>query len=106
MKRILYIPLAILCFIASNSIAQVSTNFNNNDIVSSKGHFEKNYSPTPDFIITSKNIDSLLLKEKQEGAQSNELKPFRLASPIKVNLDIAKLLSGYIIRSLHLGNLL
>jgi len=65
MKKILSIPLAILCFIANHSIAQVSTNFNNQNIISAKGQFERNYNQFIDLIIPAKNIDSLLLKESR-----------------------------------------
>lgn len=93
MKSMLYISLAVLLFMANNLVAQVATNFNNENIISSKGQFEKNYNSTIDVIIPAKNIDSLLFKEKLEGAQSNELKPFKLAAPSKINLDIAKLVN-------------
>jgi len=93
MKKILFILVAILFSIANTSTAQVSTNFNNDNIVSDKGQFQRNYVTAIDFVIPSKNIDSLLAKEKREIAQSNELKPFKLAEPTSVNLDIPKLIN-------------
>ena len=90
MKKILYIPMAVLLFMANSLLAQVSTIFNNEQIISSKGQFEKNYTSTIDFVIPLKNIDSLLVKERQDSGESIEVKPFRLATPITVNLDIAK----------------
>jgi hypothetical protein len=91
MKKILFSIAAILFLISNSSIAQVSTNFNNDIIISAKGQFDKSYVTAIDLVIPSKNIDSLLSKEKREIAQSNELKPFKLAEPTKVNLDIPKL---------------
>jgi lysyl endopeptidase len=90
MKKILFRIIGLLLIIANNSNAQVSTNFNNDNTISSKGRFNRNYAAAIDFIIEAKNIDSLLKKEKQEIEQSNELKPFKLATPTNVNLDIPK----------------
>lgn len=92
MKKILSSLVTILFFITNSSISQVSTNFNNDNTISVKGRFDRNYVTAIDLIIPSKNIDSLLSKEKRDLAQSNELKPFKLADPTKVNLDIPKLI--------------
>lgn len=91
MKKILFSLVAILFLISNSSIAQVSTNFNNDNLISAKGRFDRNYVTATDLIMPSKNIDSLLSKEKREIALQNELKPFKLAEPTKVNLDIPKL---------------
>ncbi len=92
MKKILFSFVTILFFIINSSIAQVSTNFNNDNTISTKGRFDRNYGTAIDLIIPSKNIDSLLSKEKRDLVQLNELKPFKLADPTKVNLDIPKLI--------------
>ncbi|MBS0647430.1 MAG: trypsin-like peptidase domain-containing protein [Verrucomicrobia bacterium] len=91
MKKILFNLVIMLFVIANSPFAQVSTNFNNDNIISAKGRFERNYVTAIDFIVPSKNIDSLISQEKREIAQSSELKPFKLADPTKVNLDILKL---------------
>jgi lysyl endopeptidase len=91
MKPILYRLTIILFFIANQSIAQVSTIFNNETTISGNGRFDKKYGSAIDVVLPAQNIDSLLSKEKQDIAQSNDLKPFRLAAPTKVNLDIPKL---------------
>ena len=51
MKKIQYIPLAIFCFMTNYSIAQVSTNFNNENFVTAKGQFQKEYVQIVDFIL-------------------------------------------------------
>jgi hypothetical protein len=51
MKKISFSLIALLLFIANNSIAQVSTNFNSERSISSKGRFDKNYFSDIDFIM-------------------------------------------------------
>ena len=91
MKKILLFNFIILLFTCSNLLAQVSTNFNNDNIISSTGRFSKNYVDKVDFKISPKNIDSLLSIERQDLENSIGEKPFRLAAPIEVDLDIARL---------------
>ncbi|MEO8406466.1 MAG: trypsin-like peptidase domain-containing protein [Chitinophagaceae bacterium] len=78
----------LLCIIASS---QVKTNFNNESIVSQKGQFEKEYKQQIDYQLSAKNIDDLLSTEKTEQLLSSEAKPFKLAVPVSVDLDIANL---------------
>jgi hypothetical protein len=66
----------------------VKTSFNNKAIVSNKGQFVKNYKTKIDFEIPSKRIVELLEIEEREIGKSNETKPFKLAVPVSVNLDI------------------
>lgn len=91
MKSISFILLAILFFNYKSSIAQVSTNFNNENIILAQGRYERNYSTSIDFEVPSKNIDSLLSREKEDLAKSTELKPLKIAIPTKVDLDIPKM---------------
>ncbi len=90
LKHFLFIHLLFLCFLAQ---AQVKTNFNNETIVSNKGQFVKDYKTKVDFEIPAKKIVELLEKEKREIANYNEIKPFKLAVPVSVNLDIANLIN-------------
>lgn len=91
--KYLKIQICILVLLYVNSLtAQVSTNFNNEILVTGNGKFMKNYLSTIDLTLPSKNIDSLLSIERIELLNSKEEKPFKLAIPLSVNLDIAKLI--------------
>ncbi|MDP1811442.1 MAG: T9SS type A sorting domain-containing protein [Sediminibacterium sp.] len=91
MKAIKLFLLTHLIFFCHLAQAQVKTNFNNETLITIQGRFAKNYKIQIDFELPSKNINELLEKEKNEMAKSNETKPFRLAVPVSVDLDIAKL---------------
>lgn len=93
MKKIIQLLFAIALLIGNGVMAQVQTNFNNENALTAKGQFLKNYTSTIDLVLPAKNIDSLLTKEKQELAASTEEKPFRLAEPVSVNLDFTKLIN-------------
>ena len=86
-KLFLFTNLILFCHLAQ---AQVKTNFNNETLISTQGRFTKEYKTQIDFELPSKNIDDLLEKEKNEIAKSSETKPFQLAVPIPIDLDIAK----------------
>lgn len=91
MKSIKYILLFHLIFLGYYAQAQVKTNFNNEKVITSKGQFTKDYKTQIDFELPAKNIKELLDIETKEQLQSNNVKPFKLAVPLSVNLDIAKL---------------
>lgn len=84
------VPLLLLCI---STIAQVKTNFNNETVISNQGRFLKPYKTQIDFQIPLKNITDLLQAEKREAEKLNEEKPFQLAVPVPVDLDIAKLIN-------------
>ncbi|MEQ1553963.1 MAG: trypsin-like peptidase domain-containing protein [Ferruginibacter sp.] len=90
MKKITQLILILLSINISNAVAQVTTNFNNENLISSRGTFSKNYATSIDFTVPAKNIEALLEKETQDKLKSNETKPFRLAEPVAIDLDIAK----------------
>lgn len=90
MKSIFLTFITLCSFCVS---AQVTTNFNNELTISSKGRFGKGYKERIDFEIPARNIASLLEAEKRADAGSNEARPFRLAEPIAIDLDIAKLIN-------------
>ena len=75
------------------SFAQVSTNFNNKELISLRGKFDKDYNSEIQLEIKSKNIDSLIENERYELESSAETKPFRLAVPVPVDIDIANKIS-------------
>jgi len=88
--RLLTAPLLLLCFLTQ---AQVKTNFNNKTLIDEKGHFLKSYKAIIDFEIPSKNITNLLQAEKSKTDTIQEAKPFQIAVPVSVDLDIAKLMN-------------
>lgn len=96
-KTVFVMLLFVLPFLVQ---AQVKTNFNNKELISNQGRFKKAYKEQIDFEMPAKDINKLLEKEKKENGQSKDAKLFRLAEPIAVDLDIAKLInwvvdSGY-----------
>lgn len=88
--KLLIIPFSLLCFLTK---AQVKTNFNNKTPINESGHFFKSYKATIDFEIPAKNITNLLQDEKSETNTIQEAKPFQIAVPVSVDLDIAKLMN-------------
>ncbi|MCZ2337130.1 MAG: hypothetical protein LC127_02820, partial [Chitinophagales bacterium] len=65
----------------------------NNPIeIREQGQFAKPYKVQIDFELPSINTDSLLQVERRNLAISNNEKPFQLAVPVKVDLNIAKLI--------------
>lgn len=89
--RILFMLVPLLFVIIAS--AQVKTDFNNQSLISFKGRFVKEYKPVIDFEIAARSITELLDTERREQLQSSDVKPFRLATPVAVDLDIAKLIS-------------
>lgn len=91
MKKIttsLAVFLIFAIFLSAN--AQVRTNLNNVEKISTKGKFNKTTKTEVDLNIPKKDIKELLEKEKKEYTSTNEDKPFRLATAIPVDIDIAK----------------
>ncbi len=70
--------------------AQVTTNLNNNNSIGVKGFFSRNYAGEINFEIPQKNIDALIKNEKAALAATEESKPFQLAIPVPVDIDISK----------------
>lgn len=87
--KLIAVLLLLVTFFSAN--AQVRTNLNNAEKITTKGKFNKAYRTSIDFEVPKKDIKELLEKEKREYASTNEDKPFRLATAIPVNIDIAKL---------------
>lgn len=91
----------MLLFVLPFSVqAQVTTNFNNKELISNQGRFKKAYKEQINFETPVKDINKLIEKEKKENVQSKGEKPFRIAESVAVDLDIAKLInwvvdSGY-----------
>ncbi len=80
--------LLFVMFFSAN--AQVRTNFNNAEKITTKGKFNKSYGTEFALEVAKKDINELLEKEKTDYAATNEDKPFRLATAIPIDIDIAK----------------
>lgn len=93
MKKITKLIAVLLLLVTFSSNAQVRTNLNNTEKITTKGKFNKMYKTPIDFEVPKKDIKELLDKEKREYASTNEDKPFRLATAIPVDIDIAKLVN-------------
>lgn len=89
-KHLLLLLLTIVCLYTN---AQVKTNFNNDRTITNSGRFVKTYRTQTDFEIPAKDINALLNTERRLQAQSNEVKPFRLAEPVAVDLNIIRRMS-------------
>ncbi len=89
MKTILKLLIAPLLLLSLLATAQVETNFNSKILLSNQGRFVKPYKTEINFQVPAKNIINLLQIEKREREQSNEEKPFQLAIPVPIDLDIA-----------------
>ena len=83
---IILLPLLVLSILLS---AQVKTKFSNNELIGNKGRFDKGYKEQINFEISPKNINELIEKEKKEKEESKFEKPFQLAEPEAIDLDIA-----------------
>jgi lysyl endopeptidase len=88
MKPILLLTVLLALF-SQLANGQVKTNFNNAEMMTSKGKFRKNFQAKSPRIIPAKDIKSLLEKEATEG-NLGEAKPFKIAEAVKVDIDIVK----------------
>jgi len=83
--------LLLTLFLASLNFAkaQVKTNFNNAEVMTTKGKFGKNFLTKSPHTIPAKNIKMLLEREALES-KPGEAKPFRIAEAVKVDIDVVK----------------
>lgn len=83
--------LLLTLFLASLNFAkaQVKTNFNNAEVITAKGKFDKNYLTKSPHTIPAKDIKALLERESLEN-KSGEPKPFKIAEAVKVDIDVVK----------------
>jgi len=92
MKKTIISTGLLLFLVAFISVsAQVKTNLNNTDKITVKGKFNKAYKTEVDFEMPARNLKDLLEKEINDYASTNDDKPFRLATPVPVDIDIATL---------------
>ncbi|MBS1559811.1 MAG: trypsin-like peptidase domain-containing protein [Bacteroidetes bacterium] len=77
-------------FISLNIVfGQVKTNFNNLEEISEKGKFQKNFLAKIHRTFLQKDIQLLLDKEAKEN-KSGEARPFRIAEPDSVDIDVIR----------------
>jgi lysyl endopeptidase len=88
MKPILLLTMLLALF-SQLANGQVKTNFNNAEVMTSKGKFGKNFQAKSPRIIPAKDIKSLLEREAKEENLS-EAKPFKIAEAVKVDIDVVK----------------
>lgn len=77
------------------STAQVKTNFKNIPKINIRGQFSqflREYDTLVDFQIPAKDINLLLEAEKIEISKAKEEKPYQIAVPVPVNIDLTKLI--------------
>jgi lysyl endopeptidase len=86
------ITLIVITCTLFQSVAQVKTNFNNKIRVTESGKFNKQYSSHRPYIISQRDINSLLKKEAEDTLLT---KPFMIAEPIPVNIDLINESSWY-----------
>lgn len=91
MNKIKYFLFFHLIFLCSIVESQVKTNFNNETIISQNGYFAKRYRTKVDFEIPAKRIYDLLADDNRNAANSTGEKIFKIAVPVSVDIDIAKL---------------
>ena len=80
-----------LIFVAFGIKAQVKTNFNNQTVITAEGRFTRPYKTIIDFQLEAQNI-SMLVETEKKDLPKNGTKPFQLAVPLAVDLDISKLM--------------
>lgn len=86
--KLILIPTAFI-FIWSIANAQVRTNINNDEVITARGKFKKNYSTKSPYLIPPKDIKALLEKEILENS-TGETKPFRIAEAIPVDINVVQ----------------
>jgi lysyl endopeptidase len=89
MKQIILLLITVIASLLVQ--AQVRTNYNNNEAITEEGFFAKRYKATANVEIPAKDIRALLEAERQELAKSEGGQPLRIAVPVPVDLNVAKL---------------
>ena len=87
MRTILLLTLLISSLHFTN--AQVSTNFNSHDVITTRGKFKKDFTAKAPHLIPAKDINMLLQKEALEY-NTGEAKPFKIAEAVTVDIDVVK----------------
>jgi lysyl endopeptidase len=81
--------LLLVAGLSLDGLAQVTTKFHNTDSITENGAFRKNYGRKVDFEIAAKDIKALIEKEKRKDAETPGIKPYQIAEPVRIDLDIA-----------------
>jgi len=89
-KFILSLALVVGVLCCSQLQAQVTTNFNNDKVIDSRGRFAKAYDGKVDFEIPAKDIKQLQENERRAQPSNGEGKPFEFADPVAVDINLPK----------------
>ncbi len=76
-------------FITGQLRAQVKTDYNNRVAISARGKFNQNFTARIHHVLPAKSIKALLDKEAADS-NSPEAKPFRIAEPVSVDIDVVE----------------
>lgn len=87
MRPVLFLTVLLAFMTLAN--AQVKTNFNNPESITTRGKFMKNFRAKNPYIIPARDIKALLEKEALENT-SGEAKPFKIAEAVQVDIDVIK----------------
>lgn len=85
-----HLLLVVLSLAALNFVqAQVTTNFNNTEKMTARGKFGKSFRSKAPYTIPAQDVKALVDREARDY-KPGEAKPFRIAEPVKVNIDVVK----------------
>lgn len=86
--RLILVFIAFI-FIWSIANAQVRTNINNDEVITARGKFKKNYNAKAPYLIPPKDIKALLEKEMLENI-TEKAGPFKIAEAIPVDINVVQ----------------
>ncbi len=85
-KHLIYI---LLLSFVSFANAQVKTNFNNQEQISIRGKFVKQFRGKSPYLIPARDIKALLDRDALEST-SAEARPFKIAESVSLDIDVVK----------------
>ena len=86
--RYILLTIFLLIFLSFTK-AQVKTNFNNHEVITVLGKFQKAFQPKGPYIIPAKDIKALIEKEDLEN-KTGEALPFKIAEAVPVDIDVVQ----------------
>lgn len=101
MRLILTVTILLMFVYLTN--AQVKTNFNNRDLITTAGKFAKNFRGKSPLVIPARDIKALVEKEALESADGNA-RPFKIAEAVPVDIDVVRVEEDDIANILKVAN--